>query len=477
MRSDKHPFLRAATLMFVGLAIYAQSIPVNASAPSSPNPFKDQVITREQRTMGLVTVYSLAKQHFALFDDLPKLDWDKTFIEYIPLVEKDQSLYDYYRVLQRFNALLEDGHTTISFPTIVQKELDELPIRANIVEGKWVIVTRFPTKEVLKEDIPRGSELLSIEGIPPAKYYADKFYPYIAAGREQFKRQKLSAYALYPKNTPIKVALRYPDGSSHERVLKANAATVNWSDESLLAKYIMPWSVGPGFASSELDGGILYIAFRSCDRDSENKIVKLLESRKSNWPKGVILDLRANRGGSSPEDLIAHLISQRVEWYEALSRWSLSYMTAQTKDSTEAQAAEWLKGRGLSAEFSPKWYRMPWSLTPAKIHYDGPLAILTSPTTGSAAEDVVALLQQAGRGKVIGDRTAGATGQPLSFDLPGGGSGRVCTMKCRYLDGREFQKVGCPPDILVTPTLKGITEARDEVLEVALKYIRSSAAL
>jgi carboxyl-terminal processing protease len=89
---------------------------------------------------------------------------------------------------------------------------------------------------------------------------------------------------------------------------------------------------------------------------------------------------------------------------------------------------------------------------------------------------VVLSLQQVDRGKVIGDRTAGATGQPLSLDLPGGGTGRICTMRCRYLDGREFQKVGCPPDILVTPTLKGITEARDRVLGGTLKYIRTAAA-
>lgn len=45
------------------------------------------------------------------------------------------------------------------------------------------------------------------------------------------------------------------------------------------------------------------------------------------------------------------------------------------------------------------------------------------------------MLQQAGRGKVIGDRAAGITGQPLAFDLLGGETERICTMKCRYIDG------------------------------------------
>lgn len=464
--------MRSAAVLAGTVLLLSQSAAPTAEALKYT--LKDPVVTREERVLGLATVYSMSKKHFAGFDRLPDLDWDKAFMQHLPLVEKDQSLYEYYRVLQRFIALLEDGHTTINFPQPVQQQLDTLPIRVDVVEGKWIVSSRFPVKEVLDEDIPRGSELISIEGRPPEKYYAETFYPYIAASREQMKRHGL-AYAFYPKNTPVKMTLRLPNGSTRERVLIANRSTIQWTDD-LLAKYLMRWSFGPGCSSNELESGILYIAFRKCDRESEKKLVEILEARKSNWPRGLILDLRANPGGNTPSDCIRHLISKESNGWEGLSRWSMSYMDAQTRGRSEAAASDWLRNHGLPDRFSPKWYRLSMTFTPAEVHYDGPLVLLTSPTTGSAAEDPVVVLQQAGRGKVIGDRTAGVTGQPISFDLPGGGTGRICTMKVCYSDGREFQGIGCKPDILVTPTIKGITEARDEVLEAALKCLRTMAA-
>ncbi|MCX6376771.1 MAG: S41 family peptidase [Armatimonadetes bacterium] len=462
-------------ILLITLSVLLSS-PFCCFAAGDTDPLKDEIITREQRIIGLATVHAAVKQHFAYLERLTEASWDKAFEEYLPQVEKQQSLYDYYRALQRFIALLEDGHTNVYFPPSVQQALDRLPIRLDVVEGRWVVADRVPTEEIIKEDIPPGSVLESIEGKSPDKYFADKFYPFIAAGREQAKREILSVLGTYPKNARVKMVFRYPDGSSHERVLLANRKTTKWTDD-LHAKYTLGWRYGPGFSFSEPEPGILYIAFRSCDSESETKVVELLESRSSNWPKGVILDLRANQGGSTPVPCVQHLISKPVRWREFSSRWSMSYMDARVQDGGSDAASEWLKERGLPERFSPGWYKVTGedTIAPADDHYDGPLAILTGPATGSATEDLVVLLQQAGRGKVIGDRTNGSTGQPFYFDLPGGGKGRVNTCKVCYADGREFIGVGCEPDITVTPTIKGIAEGRDEVLEAALGYLRAAA--
>ena len=450
-------------ILLITLSVLLSS-PFCCFAAGDPDPLKDDVITREQRIIGLATVHAAVKQHFAYLERLTEASWDKAFEEYLPQVERKQSLYDYYRVLQRFIALLEDRHTNVYFPPSVQKALDRLPIRLVVVEGKWVVTDRVPTEEVLKEDIPPGSVLESIEGTSPDKYFADEFYPCIAAGREQAKRENLAYLATYPKNTKVRVVFRYPDGSSHERVLAANRKTTKWTDD-LHAKYTLPWRYGPGFSSSEPEPGILYIAFRSCDSESETKVVEVLESRSPDRPKGVILDLRGNGGGSTPVPCVQHLISKPVRCYDSASRWSISYMDELRQHGESDAASQWLKERGLPERFSPGWYKVTGEATiaPADVHYDGPLAILTGPATVSAAEDIVVLLQQAGRGKVIGDRTAGSTGQPFILDLPGGGTGCVNTCNVCYADGREFIGVGCEPDIAVTPTIKGIAGGRDEV--------------
>jgi len=65
----------------------------------------------------------------------------------------------------------------------------------------------------------------------------------------------------------------------------------------------------------------------------------------------------------------------------------------------------------------------------------------------------------------IGGLTSGSTGTPMFFDLPGGGQFRVCTINT------SLSGVGVEPDIIVTRTIKGIAEGKDEVLEAALRYI------
>ena len=43
-----------------------------------------------------------------------------------------------------------------------------------------------------------------------------------------------------------------------------------------------------------------------------------------------------------------------------------------------------------------------------------------------------------------------------------------------YLDGTETQRVGIIPDIALRPTIKGIRQGKDELLEKAQEWINSS---
>jgi hypothetical protein len=72
---------------------------------------------------------------------------------------------------------------------------------------------------------------------------------------------------------------------------------------------------------------------------------------------------------------------------------------------------------------------------------------------------------------VIGSITAGADGGVVSLTLPGGISTSISGSGVYYPDGRETQRIGIVPDIEVKPTIKGIREGRDEVLEKAIEII------
>jgi C-terminal processing protease CtpA/Prc len=99
--------------------------------------------------------------------------------------------------------------------------------------------------------------------------------------------------------------------------------------------------------------------------------------------------------------------------------------------------------------------------------------VLIGNNTGSAAEDfLISLDDIKGRGTTIGERTYGSTGQPLSFDLPGGGSARICTKRDTYPDGREFVGYGIKPDVEVKRTIADLIAGKDAVLEKAIEILQ-----
>ncbi|MDN3584133.1 S41 family peptidase [Mucilaginibacter flavus] len=108
-----------------------------------------------------------------------------------------------------------------------------------------------------------------------------------------------------------------------------------------------------------------------------------------------------------------------------------------------------------------------------KIFYKKPVVVLIGPRTFSAAEDFTVAFDYMKRGKLIGLPTGGSTGQPVPFNLPGGGAARVCGKRDTYPDGKEFVGVGIMPDITVKRTIKdlqnGIDATKNKALEVLNK--------
>jgi C-terminal processing protease CtpA/Prc len=78
---------------------------------------------------------------------------------------------------------------------------------------------------------------------------------------------------------------------------------------------------------------------------------------------------------------------------------------------------------------------------------------------------------RAAGGIVIGSTTAGADGNVSNIPLPGGLRTMISGIGVFYPDRRPTQRVGIVPDHEVKPTIGGIRDGRDEVLEAALREI------
>lgn len=80
--------------------------------------------------------------------------------------------------------------------------------------------------------------------------------------------------------------------------------------------------------------------------------------------------------------------------------------------------------------------------------YKGPMELLISRNTVSAAEDFTAMFKSNHRATLIGEPTFGSTGTPYMIKLRCGGRAQVVSVGYRLLDGTEFIGKGIDPDIL-----------------------------
>lgn len=104
-------------------------------------------------------------------------------------------------------------------------------------------------------------------------------------------------------------------------------------------------------------------------------------------------------------------------------------------------------------------------------YYKGKVVILVNELTQSQAEYTTMALRVAPRAVVIGSTTAGADGNVSDFFLPGGIRTMISGLGVYYPDGRETQRIGIIPNIVVRPTIKGIKEGRDELVEKGIELI------
>jgi C-terminal processing protease CtpA/Prc len=427
-------------------------------SPAMDAPFKEN-LTEDEKIAGLARFWSEAKYNFAWFEKVPDLDWDAKMIEYLPRVRSTKSTLEYYRVMMEFAALLRDSHTNVYPPPQLQDDLWSRPaIGIALVEGR-VLVTRVLSDEALSAaGVRRGVELIAVDGLPVREYAARFVMPVVSASTGQDRENRaFAASGLLggPRDSKVRLQFRDEGGKTFE----VSAARLTPSE-------LRKRDTGPQKGRFEFrmldDGRIAYVALNTF---GDGGIVTDFEKA---WPEvrkapALILDVRANGGGDS-----------------GFGSQILGYLVAKGGDAEATRMRvyrpayrAWESGGG-----GEEWQNQTWTVDAKPGEgYKGPIVLLTGPGTFSAAEDFASSFDMLKAGIILGEPTAGSTGRPLSFRLPGGGSGRVCTLQCRYADGREFVGVGVLPKIRVTPTVADFRAGKDTVLESAQAYLRGHAAI
>ncbi len=165
----------------------------------------------------------------------------------------------------------------------------------------------------------------------------------------------------------------------------------------------------------------------------------------------IIIDIRDNGGGllTNIDTLIGRFITEEIPG------GSLTHKTGPEHDA-----------------FSRPY---PFSYKPADpqqhICYDGPLILLTNRSCFSAANTFAAVMKTLPQVRVIGARTGGGGGMPMSYELPNGWLVRLTASPIYAPDGSCIEAgIDPSPGFECHSPAEELAQGRDGILECALEY-------
>jgi carboxyl-terminal processing protease len=395
-------------------------------------------MVRMLRVAGFSRLWSEVKYNFVYLDKRPGVDWDGVLERYLPRIAAAQDDIEYGRILQEAVALLKDGHTNV-YPR-ASAPLDAPLLTLEPIQGKPVVtaVGNLPELAALKP----GMELIEVDHTTVQTIIERDLDPYISSSTAQDRALREMRMILQgPPDSSMETKWLDPRGHAIQLTLRRNGSK---------SRAALPKPRHEAFEYKELAGNISYMALNDFGSDS---VAAEFESKldQARNAKAWILDLRENGGGNGSVGyrILSHLLispAQTEAW-----RTRLYNPTFQAWRKPQ----EWYEGAPDTIEMA------------SGSRYSGPVYVLTSPATCSAAEDFLIPLKMQKRAILVGEPTCGSSGQPLSFSIYGADV-RVCTKWDRFPDGTEFVGVGIVPDLKVFRTKKDVSAGRDAALEAAI---------
>ena len=397
-------------------------------------------MTLEEKIYDLSAIWRHAAFVFPHFHRI-SVDWDEAYRKFIPRALATKSDREHCLLMSEFVNLLGDGHTDVSLNREITDEIGYLPFALDYMQGQyWVDGQRIlgfdgrPMEEIVTE---ASRYVYHVDNYLPRLRY---FLPLILGeGAHTMETEAGSTCFLLQKERPVLPQHPYTEFILH--------------------------------------GDILQIRFDDFLRSRAPEIrEKLLEVR----PDAVILDIRENIGGMTKfgADIAQLFISGQFggckKWTRTMT--GVDYAGAlQVINMSEEQLAaisgkadreEIEKSRRIAKLCAFEEYEDQWGEEGTTAVFNGPVVLLTSRKTVSAAEDFAAFFRSHKRAVIMGQPTCGTSGTPLMKGLHCG-TLRVCSVGYRLKDGTEFIGIGMQPDIPVEPC-----PGRDTVMEAALDYLK-----
>ena len=357
-------------------------------------------------------------------------NWDSTLIEFLPRTINPVSESDYYLSLKEMSAKLNDTHALFG----ANKLFDFfgryfIPFKVKFIDNKAIVVG-FENESLSKiNDVKVGDVITKING---------KSIGGLIKKNEKYIEG--SNYAAILNNIDWTIFNGKTNTAEIEFIRNDKTAikTINWYDYKDLKINYENNSEKYKFLENNI--GYANLAVLTPD-----DVAAMMEQFKNS--KAIIFDIRNYPRGTN------------FEIAEYLNPEPKDFVKSIDADLSSPGRYIWRKEDTPCGKINPDYYK-------------GNVILLVNEKSISHSEFTAMTLKVAPKTTIIGSQTSGTDGRNYRFQIIKGLWTSFTTYGVFYPDKKEVQRIGIVPDIEVKPTILGIQQGKDEVLERAILFAK-----
>ena len=289
----------------------------------------------------------------------------------------------------------------------------------------------------LQDALPLYSEVVCVNRIPVVKFLKDSVYQYIGASTLHWKFDKAVTEMLYGRpDSKVSLTIKTREGKVREielvRDYLKNKDTVVMVDSVVSAPLTIEY----------LDGGIGYIHLSTCVGTGLDEIQHVFYQhlKKLINCKGLIVDVRDNRGGTDQAWYLLAYCSMPGETFANKGKWITRKHIASYKmhGQSDESLRNYYEGKAMEEIVYSKYKNG----VPDSLKLKQPMVILS------------------------------CMGEPTFIDLPGGYIAMISVKAYISEDGSQPNDTGILPDIMVEQTYTDFLNGKDTQLEEAFRILK-----
>jgi len=394
------------------------------ASPAFPN--------TDMRLLALFRFWNMV-QYFAPNRDITDRAWSDVLPSLIPLFLQAADANAYHLAVCEMAASINDTHAVTSSATLSAHWGSYIaPIQVRFVESQSV-VTRVFERYLGGADIRVGDVVTDVSGVAAGDLRNAK-RRYMTASNEGSLQRNLNAYILRAPSPPITLGIMR-NGTTRQVAMNAPLVSV-WNAEAAALDAAQPkWRMLAGNVGYVNMGRLEVADVAAMMTEFRNTMAIVFDVR--NYPNGTLYAI-AERLNPARRDFVK--FTQPRYNQPGTMEWTAPYQAGPTAATNN--------------------------------YYRGRVVLLGDDRTQSHAEFTMMALRTAPDVIVVGTPTSGADGNISPIQLPGGLQTYFSGLGVFYPDGAPTQRVGIVPDVVVEPTIRGIQNGTDEVLERALQLLR-----